>query len=87
MAGSGLIVNWNVSFAIENTSIAPNFFPKFDGAPSVYGSDITSWSNPAGSTADQAAIFYQIEGDDITMYSASSDSGTWTQSILPIPDD
>jgi hypothetical protein len=87
VAETGLLTNWNLSFAVETAAIASNVFPALDGVRVVAGSDIAPWAHPAGSDATEAAIFCQIEGDDITMYSASSDSEAWIRSVVPIPND
>ena len=87
VAETGLLKNWNVSFAVESAAIASNTFPALDSIRVVAGSDVSSWAHPAGSDATEAVIFCQIEGDDITIYSASAGSDSWIRSVVPIPND
>ncbi|KAK3696302.1 hypothetical protein LTR37_018038 [Vermiconidia calcicola] len=88
-ADSGLIRNWNVSFAAENTSISSSTASAVEGGLAASGTHLGVWSLPPGlvKQAEEALVFYQTEGDDITLFSQNLISGVWNTTRLPIPDE
>ena len=86
-AENGTIRGWNISFAAENTTTVPSNLSTFDGAPGVTNTSLTAWSIPPYAGAkDEVLVFYQTQGDDITMYSGTVSTGEWNNTSLPIPD-
>ena len=86
----GTVQAWNISFDAENTAITPSVYSPFQGEPGVPRTHLDAESipaNPKGVPPDEVLMFYQTQGDDITMYSGSLSSDDWTESTLPIPDE
>ena len=89
MAETGVVKGWNISFAAQDSKLVPSVLPTVEGTPGVSGTHLGIWSFPSGappSGADVIMLFYQTQGNDITMFSGSVSSGQWHVSTAPIPD-
>ena len=78
---------WNISFAAENSTIVPSNVSTVEGDPSVSTTHLMAWADPPAQDIENALLFYQTRGDDITMYTGSLSSGKWSSTVLPIPDE
>jgi len=84
----GFIRGLNVSWATENTTLftldggAPDMFKT--PTPGVPGTQfaITALAEEGGNAS--LAIFFQVEGDDMTQWSRNLGGGAWTSVPLPI---
>lgn len=84
------MLGWNITFDAENTSISGSSLSQVSGHASAPDSSLASWSISPDISADgeyEVLVFYQTEGDGITVFSGDVDSGKWTAEGLPIPDD
>ena len=67
-----------------------NIFSTVDGDPAIPGTYIDLETYPDVGPPDeieQFLVFYQIHGDDITIYTGDRQSGSWSESTVPIPDE
>lgn len=84
------MLGWNITFDAENTSISGTSLTAVSGDSGIVDSSLASWSIPPDVSVDgqyEMLVFYQTEGDDITVFSGDVDSGDWTSTRLPIPDE
>lgn len=96
---NGGITGYNVSFEAENTTFVSNLVPS--GGPTgqpnqipfgILGSHILVTAVPNEDGTNNQTLFYQTEGDDITMatYSLVLEApvlvNPWNFTKLPIPD-
>lgn len=89
MADTHTIKGYNISYRAENTSIIQEdtLTVQAQGGPSgLPGTHLSVSTIPDTSGGDSLIVFYQQEGDDITMYTRDIESGQWTYLPLPIPD-
>ena len=84
--GSGRIQGWNVTFDAENTGITSSTLSTVDGDLPTGDSRLFAITVPPTGPPEEVFVFYQTQGDDITMYSGNVTSGKWTTTVLPIPD-
>jgi len=82
---------YNISFNAENTTImagdnleVSNTSGFVKGIP---GTHMTVSAVPNKSGGASLYVFYQTEGDDITLFTRDLKAGTWTSGTLPIPKD
>lgn len=84
------MLGWNITFDAENTAISGSSLSQVSGQSSMADSSLASWSIPPEVSSDgeyEVLVFYQTEGDDITVFSGDVQSGDWESTRLPIPDD
>lgn len=89
------ISGFNISFAAENTTIVPqDTFKLADPAGPVKGIGGTHLVATAYAEMvddrilwDSLFVFYQTEGNDITVLTRPIKGGGWSHGRLPIPDD
>ena len=84
------MLGWNITFDAENTAISGSSLSQVSGDAGIADSSLASWSIPPDVSADgeyEVLVFYQTEGDDITVFSGDVNSGQWTSANLPIADD
>ena len=82
---SGLVQGWNITFDAENSTTSSTTFSSVSGDISVPGSHLCAWTIPPTGPPDEVLMFYQIDGDDITVYSGNPTNGEWTPTTIPIP--
>lgn len=83
------VKGYNVSYQSENTTVLNDITVSdttgpIPGLPGTHMT-VSAVANPSGGAS--LYVFYQVEGDDITVFTRDLDGGQWTQGKLPIPDD
>ncbi|KAI9782881.1 MAG: hypothetical protein M1816_001662 [Peltula sp. TS41687] len=89
MADTYAIKGYNISYRAENTSIVQEdtLTVQVQGGPSgLPGTHFSVSTIPDTSGGNSLIVFYQQQGDDITMYTRDFKNGQWTYVPLPIPD-
>lgn len=89
-SNNGPVLGWNITFDAENTAISGSSLSQVSGDSSTADSSLASWSiDPRASTdgESEVLVFYQTEGDNITVFSGDVASGEWTEGRVPVPDD
>ena len=82
---SGQVQGWNITFDAENSTTSSTLLSNVFGDPAIPGSHLFAWTIPPVGVPDELLVFYQIDGDDITVYSGNPTTGEWTPTTIPIP--
>jgi hypothetical protein len=84
--GSGQIQGWNITFDAESTGTTSSAVSTVDGDLPTGDTHLFAITVPPTGPPEEVFVFYQTQGDDITMYSGNVASGEWNATVLPIPD-
>ena len=86
-ADSDQIHGWNITFDAENSVLGSTLLSAVEGDTPLANTQLYSFTTPATGVARQGLIFYQTEGDDISLFTGDVTTGNWTSVQIPIPDD
>lgn len=73
----------------ENSTLGTTSLTTIHGRQPIPNSQISVTSTPpfGGDHTETISLFYQVEGDDITMLTGVPSTGVWNSTKLNIPDD
>ncbi|PPJ55533.1 hypothetical protein CBER1_05374 [Cercospora berteroae] len=81
-ADSLLFKGYNISWTAENSSIVGEPF-EVQGDPGLPGTHLSVSALPNASGGSDIVVFYQKEGDDITVHQRDLVAGPWTAAQIP----
>lgn len=82
-ADSLLFKGYNISWAAENSSIVGEPF-EVQGDPGLPGTHLSVSALPNTSGGSDIVVFYQKEGDDVTVHQRDLVAGPWTAAQIPL---
>lgn len=82
------IQGFNVSWDAENTTFVPNdnFIIPGGNAVGLPGTHLSVTTLDHASGGDDLYVFYQTEGDDISVFTRDLVAGPWAAASVDIPD-
>lgn len=86
-ADSGNLLGWNISLVAENSTLLPSLFPTLDASLCMTNSNVDAAAIPAKGTPDTIYVVCQTRGDDITVYTSTPNSDSWSKAVVLIPNE
>jgi hypothetical protein len=87
-AATGGVTGWNITLEDADSFLSTTDLSAVKGPPPTSNSQLSVTSIPVtGEPREAIVVFYQTEGDDITMFTGSKSTGVWNATKVSIPDD
>ena len=87
-AATGGVTGWNMTLGDATSFLSTTDLSTVKGAPPTSLSQMSVASVPVtGEPREAIVVFYQTEGDDITMFMGLKATGVWNATRVTIPDD
>lgn len=87
-ATTGGVTGWNMTLSDADSFLSTTDLSTVQGAPPTSNSQMSVTAIPAlGEPREAVVVFYQTEGDDITMFTGLKATGVWNSTKVTIPDD